>query len=565
MLPTLNPIPRNLDWEVPVINPVGKNFDMVLPIINTSFNEVDVDITIPNVKTNVCEVMNNIANVSTNIQEVEANITIPNVKTNIQEVVFEILVPKYVPKEILIPIDNQGTNKEPENSEQTKRNITVNDIIQSNNGRKYPDSILINSEDDDDPDPSNPQEDIEEDSDSDPRPEHLLHDLQNVKNFDDLGSVYYKWEDLLVNPLIWGVNINPIDNPIMCTVMLTGIWPGLGIFICPECMNFSANCFTKLRNHMITTHGILLKGNILHALIGKIANELPYWIIQREDTITKSASYNIYNCPEPECEFFTTTKENLHFHIDKHKELKNRIKNLGMFWGTIVHWAAHNKLVKPSDIMKKLKGHACPECKDFLSGALFGFSHHIVQHENYRKEGIKRPCAIKAKLTPMLINEDDEENYELISELLHPSNNNSDVPKDDEKIVEISENNYESTHTTSENEDNLIINDEISDNAYRTQISDNVDKDELANKAIKWLRKCEQEDENIISFPRLTEKLRKIIYKPIKNLFEDKINKLLDKFILEPIDERDWIINQGILSKINLLIRRTIRFFKNPI
>ena len=85
------------------------------------------------------------------------------------------------------------------------------------------------------------------------------------------------------------------------------------------------------------------------------------------------------------------------------------------------------------------------------------------------------------------------------------------------------------------------------------------DKEELLRKAVKWLRKCEEEEENGVSLPRLKARQRKRVIVPIRNLFETKITELIKFIKFRDMDDDDWTIAEGILARISLLIRKCIR------
>ena len=84
--------------------------------------------------------------------------------------------------------------------------------------------------------------------------------------------------------------------------------------------------------------------------------------------------------------------------------------------------------------------------------------------------------------------------------------------------------------------------------------------EEKLEKARKWIKECETENEKILSLPRIWGDLVKTIHKDIQKLFEVDIKELLENYISSKADiEAQSILLEGLLAKVELLIRKKLR------
>ena len=84
--------------------------------------------------------------------------------------------------------------------------------------------------------------------------------------------------------------------------------------------------------------------------------------------------------------------------------------------------------------------------------------------------------------------------------------------------------------------------------------------EEKLEKARKWIKECETENEEILSLPRIWGDLVKTIHKDIQKLFEVDIKELLENYISSKADiEAQSILLEGLLAKVELLIRKKLR------
>ena len=104
------------------------------------------------------------------------------------------------------------------------------------------------------------------------------------------------------------------------------------------------------------------------------------------------------------------------------------------------------------------------------------------------------------------------------------------------------------TNNTEMNQQNDIDQEEI-----------NRRKNELLSKCRKWINRNELEELNEIHFPKLTKNLRKKLINSLREIMKNKIIPLIEQCTPKEETEIDWIIFEGSLAKMNLLIRKTIR------
>ena len=558
-------------------------------------------------------------------------------------------------------------------------------------------------------------------------PESLQRELSSVSSYDDLRRVRSKWNHKLVDAHQWGSNVDVIDNPIMWNVVISSEWPGVGRFVCPECLVHADDVHANIRLHLDHEHHTVPIDALHNATIARISGRSHLWRLSKEgseDVVIES----VYICTHEGCNYFTNIRRNYLSHLRSHAQLNDLVQKLGIFWGSIVDRAKSGNMLKASDIFHERVGYGCPLCDDYISSSKNNFSSHVSsKHSETRIEGAQRPSPIQIRLIPLINSEIDEvppgiefvrmnqrrgprnptathvdtreasassrnsqasqlpsshnsQNSQLDnsqssqisqSDNLHstqstqiPQSDNSQssqvsqIPQsdnsqssqvsqssqsansqsshnqqnsqsanlqstqlqnsqatqlDDQRLRDIidvlslgsannthgnnsnfrnhvgnsisnisnnnnSNNNNVNTHYRSNDSHNNIRLPDISDSdeeaitpgtdsiASATQgveMEEEVEfiynKEEMKRKAIKWLRNCETEELDGISLPRLKEYHRKRVLQPIKNLFDTKVSTLIKYIKTHNCDEDDWLITEGILARISLLIRKCIR------
>ena len=88
---------------------------------------------------------------------------------------------------------------------------------------------------------------------------------------------------------------------------------------------------------------------------------------------------------------------------------------------------------------------------------------------------------------------------------------------------------------------------------------ENFNKRDFMLNCAEWLMKCDEEELLGVSLPRLKQNQRRRVIEPLRRLFDTEINDLLKHIRCRNGSEDDWFITEGILAKISLLIRQTIR------
>ena len=403
-------------------------------------------------------------------------------------------------------------------------------------------------------------------------PEMLKRDLSNVDNKFDLNNVRSKWNGKLVNVRLFGSENDVIDNPIMWNVAISGEWPAVGHFVCPECLNHAEDVNINIRNHVDRVHHTNPIETCHNAVVAKIIGRSHIWKLEKEgneDTIIES----VYTCTVEGCNYFTNCRRNYLSHLRSHKQLQDLVAKFGFFWGPIIHGAKCGRMIKASDIFRDREGYGCPYCDNYFTSSSCGFTQHMSKlHPQHRVEGAHPPDPIRIKLKTLISQEivDDElsqlrrnrtnshltphsesVNDSVTSQIDNASPNQSQVSDSTPDVLSIPAN-AEASNVQSA---------EVAERSYHESIDDDVtyDKDELLRKASKWLRKCDEEEENGVSLPRLKLRQRKRVFEPLRNLFETKITKLIKYIKFQDCDDDDWFITEGILARISLLVRKCIR------
>ena len=272
-------------------------------------------------------------------------------------------------------------------------------------------------------------------------------------------------------------------------------------------------------------------------------------------------------------------------HLRSHKQLKDCVSRFGFFWGPIIHGASIGRILKATDIFKDREGFGCPFCDAYFTSSSCGFTQHLnkMHKGNHRIEGETVPKPVRVKLKTLIHNEvvDDElEELERLKAHHHDSDdslfaNSPHTPNDNLVVnddnVDVLANNISSSNCSSSIASEAVINisndsvsslQDVSVKEVDTEEEEDVieiERSDLIRKATKWLKKCEDEELNGVSLPRLMRKQRMRVIEPIRRLFKTKIKSLIRYIRILNNNEEDWLITQGILARISLLIRKTIR------
>ena len=84
-------------------------------------------------------------------------------------------------------------------------------------------------------------------------------------------------------------------------------------------------------------------------------------------------------------------------------------------------------------------------------------------------------------------------------------------------------------------------------------------RNQLLEKCRKWLNKEEIDEKEKILFPKLIAGYRQMLTEPIREVMKNKIIPLIRECTPINNSETEWIIFEGGLAKMNLIIRKTIR------
>ena len=554
------------------------------------------EITIPNIRINNYETKMNIPNIVPNI--INQEIDIPKVKFVEKDMLIEIPKIEYIYKTQEHPIDKPEitnnnikrrisnlvisevfnniniTQSETYNSQSTSHNSPPNSTLpQSLNSDTTSHSEVNTSSNED---PSNPRRHSE--SDSRPNnvwtPEDLRRELAEINNLTQLENLINRWKNRPINEEDWIWSIDNEENPIMNNIVIDKNWPCPQKFICPKCLKFGTDNWGKLKAHIGKEHNHRLNQFWLYEVINGITKANLTYRCYMDSSNEWMKEVKVFRCLEYNCDSFMCTKNGIHSHLFKHKELKDRIKNLGFFWGTVCHWASKGKFWKASDLFKELKGEACPLCKEFASNVRCGYSSHLSSHDEHRKNKSVKPKGLKVTVKPFrtLINDTTSEN----SQSNHsPSDSNNDLENQDmidEEADDESDGLNSNISSPNQNNENRISsrNDSTEHNSEHNSESENNinnannkneydDRGKLLSKATKWINQCESEELTGIRIPRLLLKHRRKLTKPLNEIFNKDIKNLTNLIDTNSNDENEWLITEGILCKIILIIRKKIR------
>ena len=427
------------------------------------------------------------------------------------------------------------------------------------------------------PDPSS--SDTEEDTVF--TPELLRRDLSNVDNKFDLNNVRTKWNGKIVNDWLFGADNDVIDNPIMWNVVISREWPAVGHFVCPECLKHAEDVNINIRNHVDRVHHTNPIETCHNAVIAKIIGRSHIWRLEKEgneDTIIES----VYTCTVEGCNYFTNCRRNYLSHLRSHKQLQNLVAKFGFFWGPIIYGAKCGRMIKASDVFRDREGFGCPYCDDYFTSSSCGFTQHVSKlHPQHKVEGAQSPSPIRVKLRTLISQEVvDDELTQMVHRISLPSSTGSASQSQHHQeassgsvSVPVSHSHSHSSSTSQSDtqstdilgNDNASVNmsdvdaPPITDSHTDHNPSQRITHEDLLRKAAHWLRKCDDEESQGISLPRLNRRYRRRIIGPIKLLFETKVKELINLIRTDSDDKDDWFITQGILARISLLIRKTIR------
>lgn len=396
------------------------------------------------------------------------------------------------------------------------------------------------------------------------RPIDILRELRAAQNLDDINNLINRWKGKLINREQWTENPDELYNPIINNIVINQRWPAPNKFICYKCLKYGANTYKKVEEHLRKEHEVEWKEGWINDLISSIiGKDIRYVYKKRNGNIVENVT--IHRCTEIDCNKFTGTRNGFHSHLDMHKELKDRIKKMGTFWGSLCHWADENRFWKASDYFKKLKGELCPKCESFITNMNNGYKAHLNVHKEIRREGVRKPKSIDIVVVPVDGNAGDEFGG-LISNDSEESDNPGESEVDNRQITENEDEDDNLDEIRNVNEDEMrTVNsqDSINENENKSNSESEdeteFDEDQRLRKAINWINKCKEEEELNISFPRLNLNMRRKLQEPLEHLFKTKIKELTKWIKGENEREEEWTITEGVLCKVNMLIRKKMR------
>ena len=411
-VPMMNPVPNQIDYSIPLLNPVQNSIECPIPILNPIQNQISYPIPMikPEIFTQKMETMIQIPSIE--VKENKMEMKIPMFNFVREEIPIKIQIPKII---FEVSGDGNAMNRiePPDAREGIHNNInnnSINNEVVSNS--QASNGYTPERTNDSAPPERNDNGRMEENGNSRPLPTDLYNELKLVNDLSDIEKIIDKWGKITIPNLSdWGSDLDPVDNPIVNNIAISKRWPGPGKFICPYCLNFSANVYSKLTNHIQKKHEDQKddnRGFWLNKVFASIVGRKKYFIIKTSGRVDIAVE-NIYSCLDIECNKFTNTKANFHSHLCTHKELSQEVKKLGMFWGTICYWMKRDVPIKTSDIFKEQKGIRCPLCDDFYSNMKNSYTHHLRTHKDMRRENSIRPAAISIDMYPMIIGDEERE------------------------------------------------------------------------------------------------------------------------------------------------------------
>lgn len=395
-------------------------------------------------------------------------------------------------------------------------------------------------------------------------PIDILRELKAAQNLDDINNLINRWKRRLIRREQWTENPDELHNPIINNIVLNQKWPAPNKFICYKCLKYGANTYKKVEEHLRKEHEAEWKEGWINDLLSSIiGRDIRYICKKGNGNIIENAA--IHRCTEIGCDKFTGTRTGYHSHLDVHKELKNRIKKLGIFWGSLCHWADEDRFWKASDYFKKLDGELCPKCESFITNMNNGYKAHLNVHKEIRREGIRKPRSTPIKIIPVDQNAEDE-----IESTVSGISEESDNPRLEEvdnlqttePESEINNDSVESRIEDNENEENIMNSRDpvnVTEEENESEDESDYDVDQRLRKAISWINKCREEEELNITFPRLNLNMRRKLQGPLEHLFKTKIKELIKWIKGHKEDEEEWTITEGVLCKINMMIRKKMR------
>lgn len=444
-------------------------------------------------------------------------------------------------------------------------------------------------------------------------PSRLLGELACVDSPEQLRILIERWK-CTKNRSCWNSNDDISHHPLVHIMIREDRWCGVGKFPCQCCCGKDLPEYVNLRDHMKDIHATAAHSNHIAHTISLLIDRPNIWEFkQREDNQDKiNYRANVWICPFPKCNYFTSSNSALFSHIAHgHKQFNIDKNSFGWIWSTILaHIKINNRNPSCVDIMKPHNGFICPICslcwaKDRKSvNSHCSKKHVITSIEGQFDKAIAVSCS---SLMNKQLNEDEiheaenqislfEETFEHAKtieaeertrslDLSAVEERNQDTNRRrrsedqrrlnrirDERLSEEYGNlssqrngitperiviaHQDHDHEPTNNRDSTLPNTNRDRRSYL-----NNTREELLVRARGWITKCAEHEDQIISFPKIWGKNKSAVENLINEAFTHEISLLLDKCCpdsIHPVDENFYLF-EGCLSKINLILRRCIR------
>lgn len=583
------------------------------PINIPYFNVNNVPVNLPNIITNYTDKSINVPKFEINTVEQSLDIPIPTIHTEPVIQTVKIPIPKYEfeTQEIKIPLqrpidsNTEAYKDKPQNivikvninnkrkrGKKKKKNTFIHTNLESsnnnnqartsssitqthnetNNNNPEPNNTntIVNATNPtitNNPEPNNPNNPDPNNNLNEYTPEMLINDIKTASNKEGILGVIAKWKHLNLNRDLFIGNQNRLDIPITNIIAIENKWPGVGRFDCPVGDEAAFTNVHHLKEHEKRVHGRTFPGCTMTSFIESISLKKIYWeqLTPHNDHVRYFSNDNFYPCYCPGCNYFSNNQASLASHLSqKHPNLSKRKAEIGWIWATVKEWIDKNNNSPSINQLVTIRvGYLCGICNNVLTSSTANLILHASsKHSEARTNNIvpRSVMILKTTVTETLQDEDIKRIEEEIKTYKPPNNNNNnDTTNNNANTTQgntIQQNQNNPVENQQTQQDQEIVN---NSNTQPIQTETNNNRTKLLEKCRKWLSKAESQESNKINLPKLTRNYRIKISKPIDSVLKDKIIPLLKECTPINESETEWIIFEGGLAKMNLIIRKTIR------
>ena len=408
----------------------------------------------------------------------------------------------------------------------------------------------------------------------------ILNKLTNANTKTDIDSLREFILSHEIEPALCNTLKQDNDTPILISFLIQNNWLPLSGFSSPfpgENIDLHSPIgFTTYvsRKEPSLADTIKDRGSIYYASILNTA--IPFAEYEEE---TPDISMPIYFCPYLDCEYGTHNSKQMSSHtgskIHAHGHAKMHV--MGPFWTPQYEYAVkYNKLAHQGIVNRNGTIFKCTRCNaQFLRRN--DLNNHLVKKHNCTHTSITddyyKIGEIKMFTRDQILDFKAERERNIRNTLARPLAENITEDQSQSEQVNIQTENQQSniaerTSTSLHNQDDTAHEDEILTQEEQTELEEvneildmrnNINNDDIINKARSWIDQYSHEEENSIGIPTMTVERRSKIKKDLKALYKVTLIPLMQKFMPLNDSEEEYMKLNGVIYKINHELREHCR------